>query len=192
MGELDPRVARTRRKVLGAALDVLREEGWAALTQARVAERADVGRAPVYRHWPDVRDLLFDALFEADLTHHIDPTGDLERDLIDELLAFKRSMTNGSTGRVMTAVIDRAEWDGDIAAIRRRLTANGTGVLVHILRTARERGDLPCAGDDQLLVAQLVGPLTFRRFFTGQPITKTFVTDVVVEVLRAARAGVSG
>lgn len=97
-------------------------------------------------------------------------------------------MTIGQSGRIMTALIDRAEWDDDIAAIRRRLAANGTSVLQRILRAARERGDLPSTGDDQLLITQLVGPLTFRRFFTGRPVTKRFVTDVVDQVLRAARA----
>lgn len=188
MRDLDPRVVQTRRNVLAAALDILRGEGWDALTQTRVAERAGVGRATVYRHWPNVSDLLFDALSEAELKDHTVPTGDLQRDLIDELLAFRKSMGNGQTGRIITALIDRAEWDDDLAAIRRRLATNGTSVLRHILRTARERGELPSTGDDQLLITQLVGPLTFRRFFTGRPVTKRFVTDVVDHVLRAARA----
>lgn len=188
MGRLDPRVERTRRSVLAAALEVLRGEGWDALNQERVARGAGVSRATVYRHWPNVGDLLLDALSEAELEDHTVPTGDLQRDLIDELLAFRRSMSNDQTGRIMTALIDRAEWDDDIAAIRQRLAANGTSVLLRILRTARDRGDLPSTGDDQLLIAQLVGPLTFRRFFTGRPITKRFITDVVDHVLCAARA----
>jgi AcrR family transcriptional regulator len=192
MGDLDPRVERTRRIVLAAALDILRDEGWDALTQTRAAERAGVGRATVYRHWPHVSDLLFDALSEAELKDHTVPTGDLQRDLIKELLAFKRSMANDQSGRIVTALIDRAEWDDDLAAIRRRLAANATSVLQRILRTARERGDLPSAGDDQLLITQLVGPLTFRRFFTGRPVTNRFVTDIVDQVLRTARDNVPG
>lgn len=187
MGDLDPRVERTRKDVLTAALDVLHEEGWDALTQARVAERAGVGRATVYRHWPDVGDLLFDALSAAELEDHTVPTGDLRNDLIDELQAFRRSMTKGQTGRIMTALIDRAEWDEDIARIRRRLAESGTSVLQGILRAAREQGDLPAAGDDQLLIAQLVGPLTFRRFMTGDPIGKRFIADVVDQALAATR-----
>lgn len=186
MEDLDPRVERTHRNVLAAALDILHQEGWDALTQARVAESAGVGRATVYRHWPNVSDLLFDALSEAELKDHSVPTGDLQRDLIHELLAFKKSMTKGQTGRIVTALIDRAEWDDDVAAIRRRLVAKGTSVLQHILRAARERGELPSSSDNQLLIAQLLGPLTFRRFFTGQPITTRFITDVVDQVLHSA------
>lgn len=186
MDDLDPRMERTRRSVLTAALDILHQEGWDALTQARVAESAGVGRATVYRHWPRVSDLLFDTLSEAELKKHTIPTDDLRHDLINELLTFKKSMTKGQTGRIMTALIDRAEWDSDIAAVRRRLVAKGTSLLEQILQKARDRGELPHSGDNQLLIAQLVGPLTFRRFFTGQPITTRFVTDVVNQVLRSA------
>ena len=187
MEDRDPRVVRTRQSALVAVLDIVRDEGFGALTQARVAERAGIGRATVYRHWPDVRDLLFDALSETELADHAAPTGDVRRDLIDELLAFKRSMTTGDTGRVMTAVIDRAEWDADMAAIRRRLTASGTSVLRDIIRRGRASGDLPRANEQQL-VASLVGPLLFRRFFSGQPITRPFVAEVVDQALHAARA----
>jgi AcrR family transcriptional regulator len=183
----DARVARTRRTALAAVLDVVRDEGLGALTQARVAERAGIGRATVYRHWPNVRDLLFDALSEAELTDHAVPTGDVRRDLIDELLAFKRSMTKSDIGRVMTAVIDQAEWDADMAAIRCRLTASGTSVLRNIIRRGRASGDLPVANEQQL-VARLVGPLVFRRFFSGEPITRPFVAEVVDQALTGARS----
>ncbi len=190
MRELDPRVERTRRNALAAALAVLQEEGWDALTQATVAERTGIGRATVYRHWPKVSELLLDALSEAELNDHSRPSGDLRIDLVSELLAFRRARTKGQNGRIMTGLIDRAEWDPEIGIIRRRLAGRGTGVLQGILRSARHRGELPGAADDQLLIAQLVGPLTFRRFFTGQPITAGFVGEVVDQVLATARATV--
>ncbi len=190
MEDLDPRVERTRRTVLVAALGILHNEGWDALTQARVAEISGVGRATVYRHWPTLSDLLFDALSEAKLNNHTVATGDLQHDLIQELLAFKKSMTKGQTGRIMTALIDRAEWDNGIAVIRQRLADNGTSVLQDILQAARERGELPTTGDNQLLITQLVGPLVFRRFFTGQPITTRFITDIVDQVLRSVRTDI--
>ncbi|MHB1130190.1 MAG: TetR/AcrR family transcriptional regulator [Ilumatobacteraceae bacterium] len=191
MNDMDPRMERTRRRVLTAALDILHQEGWDALTQARVAECAGVGRATVYRHWPLLSDLLFDTLSEAELKKHTIPTGDLQRDLINELLTFKKSMAKGQTGRIMTALIDRAEWDSDIAAVRGQLVARGTSLLEQILQEACDRGELPHSTDIQLLITQLVGPLTFRRFFTGQPITTRFVTEVVDGVLGSAHTNSS-
>jgi AcrR family transcriptional regulator len=53
---VDPRVVRTRLAVLEAATMLLRTEGPGAVTHARVAEAAGVGRATIYRHWPDQGD----------------------------------------------------------------------------------------------------------------------------------------
>lgn len=184
MDGTDPRKERTRQKVLAAALDLLHEEGWEGLNRTRVAERASVGRATVYRHWPDAGDLLFDTLAAAKLQDHSVPTGDLRRDLVNELLAFRKAMDKNRFGRIMTALIDRAEWDEQLATIRRRVAASGTSVLSQIITTARASGQLPPTGDDQLLIAQLVGPISFLRFHTGKPITKRFITDIVHHALK--------
>lgn len=178
-------MARTRQKVLDAALDLLHEEGWDGLNQTRVAARAGVGRATVYRHWPDAGELLFDTLDTAKLQDHSVPTGDLRQDLINELLAFNRALAKDRFGRIMAALIDRSEWDDQLAVVRRRVTASGASVLSQIIARARAAGQLPKTGDDQLLIAQLAGPISFRRFHAGRRVTRPFVVDVVDHALAA-------
>jgi AcrR family transcriptional regulator len=78
----DPRVARTRDAVVAAVRDLVQAAGIEAVTHQRVAEVAGVGRASVYRHWPDRTHLLLDAL--ADLpaeTGDWSSSGDLAADL---------------------------------------------------------------------------------------------------------------
>jgi AcrR family transcriptional regulator len=59
---IDARVVRTRALVQEAVLDLFEREGAGALTHQRVAERAGVSRATVYRHWPHPIDLVVEAL----------------------------------------------------------------------------------------------------------------------------------
>src|ERR1700678_3333305 len=54
--------ARTRDAVHEALRSLFAEEGPAALTHQRVAQRAEVGRATIYRHWPRPVDLVIEAL----------------------------------------------------------------------------------------------------------------------------------
>jgi AcrR family transcriptional regulator len=78
---VSPRVERSRRRALWAGREILLNEGWDALTQRRVAEVAGIGRATVYRHWPDRISLLVDVCTtEANRVHTV-PTGDLRHDL---------------------------------------------------------------------------------------------------------------
>ena len=63
----DARIAaRTRAAVHEALRSLFAEEGPAALTHQRVAQRAEVGRATIYRHWPRPVDLVTEALTVID------------------------------------------------------------------------------------------------------------------------------
>ena len=54
----DARVVRTRNDVSRAALHVLTEQGWDAVTHAHLARTAGYSRATLYKHWPTRTDLI--------------------------------------------------------------------------------------------------------------------------------------
>ena len=54
----DRRVARTRRSLQRALVELILEKGFDALSVAEICERADVGRTTFYAHYADKSDLL--------------------------------------------------------------------------------------------------------------------------------------
>ncbi|MEU6371526.1 TetR/AcrR family transcriptional regulator [Streptomyces sp. NPDC046909] len=61
----DLRARRSGVAALAAATELLLEGSPESVTHASVAARAGVGRATVYRHWPDLESLLLDTLAGA-------------------------------------------------------------------------------------------------------------------------------
>ncbi|MEV0838208.1 TetR/AcrR family transcriptional regulator [Actinocatenispora sera] len=57
-----PRDERARKAILGAARDLLIEDGYAALTVEGIARRAGVGRQTVYRWWQGKADVALEAM----------------------------------------------------------------------------------------------------------------------------------
>lgn len=57
-----------RDRMVGAALELLHEGGWAAATTAAVAERAGAGKMSLYRHFDGRDELVAAALEEFDRT----------------------------------------------------------------------------------------------------------------------------
>jgi AcrR family transcriptional regulator len=57
-----PRSEQADRAIIDAALSLFAEEGADGLCIERVAARAGVGKATIYRRWPGKEDLLVDAL----------------------------------------------------------------------------------------------------------------------------------
>ncbi|MET0580210.1 MAG: helix-turn-helix domain-containing protein, partial [Ilumatobacteraceae bacterium] len=60
--EQDPRVARSRTKMLAAATELLVEDGPRGVTVDAVAERSGVAKSTLYRHWSSVHELLVDVM----------------------------------------------------------------------------------------------------------------------------------
>src|SRR4030095_12401343 len=56
-----PRSERAERAIIEATLDLLAEVGIAALSIEQVAARAGVGKATIYRRWPNKEALIIDA-----------------------------------------------------------------------------------------------------------------------------------
>lgn len=83
-GTSDPRPARSRARLLEAAVTLLRAGGPSAVTVDAVTRTANVARATLYRHFPSGNDLLaaaFNSLIPAS------PTPPAEGSLRDRLVA---------------------------------------------------------------------------------------------------------
>ncbi len=129
----DARVLRTRHDVLRAAIDVLVEEGWDAVTQPRVARAAGYAKATVYAHWPDRIDLLRDAFARYGEMPHHEPTGDLRTDLVGELVSFRSAMQEHRLDRALAVLADRAASVPEMVPVRDAFVAEGEGPLRALL-----------------------------------------------------------
>lgn len=181
----DPRVHRTRAAALSAAREVLIEEGWEAVTHARVAERAGVARATMYRRWPDRAALLQDTLATEVIIQHAIPSGDLRLDLVHELGAFRDRLADDAWTPILTALIDRSEWDPDIMKVKRSLVRLHLHSLRALIEDASIADVLPGLLDPDFGVAQLIGPLLYLRVISSEALSRAMVEKLVDDFLRA-------
>src|SRR5262244_3220874 len=85
-----PRSEQADQAIIDAALSLFAESGPEGLCIERVAARAGVGKATIYRRWPGKEDLLLDALaaLRAPLPN---PKGESVRDDLAALLDAMRA-----------------------------------------------------------------------------------------------------
>lgn len=183
---------RTRAACLEASFEILLTEGWDAVTQNRVAERAGVGRATVYRHWSDRESLLRDAIgsLSDGITLQIVRTGQVEADLRQLLALIARNLEGPGLGTLLGALMERSERDPLLHAIKVSILRESLGVLDAILEVGRSDGQLDVATDSSRAMAELIGPLLYRRFLSGEPLDADLVDEVVEHFLRAHRRDV--
>lgn len=175
----DPRIAKSRSAVLAAAQALLREEGPAAVTHQRVAARAGVGRATVYRHWRQPELLLQDAIAQVDLPYFDDFGGDLHHWLRRELRRLANELTLPAVARVSATLVQSAQYD---AVARRQLDDQLELISERLkvaLAVAGRRGGVDAEVDPGELSAHLVGPLVYRTIMQGATVSDAFIDRIL-------------
>lgn len=177
--EDDPRVVRTRRAVREAVRSLVQRAGFEAVSHQQVAEEAGIGRATVYRHWPNRTDLLLDALAEVEAPREWQSSGDLATDLARELERLQRTLGGSPLVPELVALIGRAEWDPELRETKTELLASGTAGLRRTLEAAIERRELPADLELDTTIARLAGPLFYRRVLAHAPLEDAFVAQII-------------
>lgn len=177
----DPRARRSRAAALAAAAELLVEGGPGRITHAAVAERAEVGRATVYRHWPDLQSLLLETLTSA--AHPILTLDD--GPVRDQLVAHMQQQTDWLNqpiaASVIATVIERSERDPEVRRLRDEMFGRADEELADRLAAAVARGELRAGIEEHSrdLVCRILGPLLFQRCMLGAHLDKDAVANVV-------------
>lgn len=178
-----PSVRRTRALALETSLRLMIEEGAGAVTHQRVAREAGLGRATMYRHWATPEDLLFDTLAQVATRFEPAGTGPLRDELVTELVRNVADLNEPFLKVAFTTIIARAVQDPAAAELRDRLVGNLANGIRLSVEAATARGELRGGLDADRLVAQVMGPLIYRRFIEDRTVSKGFVTKVVDDAL---------
>lgn len=193
----DPRVERTRALALQAAHELFREGGWDAVTHVAVSQRSGIGRTTLYRHWPDATSLLREVVALRFGGARPSFSGEVRHDLLAALEQLRRNLLDPAVERAMLTVMERAAVDPTYAELRAAITRDCATPVTTIVRAASADGGLRGGMDPEEALAELAGPLVFRRLFLRDALPRAFVERVVDDFLAAHAAvgrttGVSG
>jgi hypothetical protein len=82
---------------------------------------------------------------------------------------------------VLPSIIDAAERDPNIASMYSELQEEYSSVFRDLLSEAVDNGRLPKNTDVSVLIALLVGPLFYRRWFSREVVSDAFAEQVVAQ-----------
>jgi AcrR family transcriptional regulator len=149
-----------------------------------IAVRAAIGRATLYRRWPNKTALLrFCADQLADVSEPAD-TGDLRKDLLTvfEPLA-ELSYGDGPLALLTPTFIAEAAHDGQMRMfLADNVVSHRSGALA-ALRRARQRGELRPGVNINLTVEMIAGALSDRAYLLGKPVTSAYVRSVIDQAI---------
>ncbi|MFJ8209101.1 TetR/AcrR family transcriptional regulator [Streptomyces sp. NPDC096033] len=157
--------------VLTAAIELVEELGYQAVTIERIAARADVAKSTVYRWWKSKAVLVMDAYRTAVEQRMPEPdTGSLA----DDLTAFATALY-GVSGhplrmRTLRGLMAEAQLDPAFAEHFREWVESRRAVVLALLTRGAQRGELPPTADLEAATDHLFGLFWYRLLVGHQPL----------------------
>jgi AcrR family transcriptional regulator len=175
---VDRRVSRSKQVVLAATFELLSETGLAGVSVDAVAERSGVAKTTIYRHWPSRSALLLDACGRMGTPREPPNTGSLKGDLAALMSDLGSRLKTARFAATLPSVIDAAERDPEIAKMHAKLHAGLISAFRSVIERGQRNGELPRLRESSAIVAALLGPLFYRRWFSREPLDARFIKSV--------------
>ena len=162
-GAVEAHKARYRDRIIDAAVDLASTEGGARVTMARLAEKAGIGRATLYKYFPDVEQALL-AHVEREIDRCVDvlaeaagrPAGN-GLDRLHACIAALADYFSSRQHRVSWAGLDRADLSAAANGVVTMQMARLQQPVVEVFGAAVDDGSVRAELDPALH-----GPLVFK------------------------------
>jgi len=183
-----PRSEQARIAILRSTLKTLAKTGFANFTIEDVAGRAAVGKATVYRWWPNKGALIADAFASSTTSRLRFPdTGSVYTDMSQQMRQLIK-VFQSPRGRIVSAILAAGQSDKDlIAAFRDRFLWPRRREAYATLHRAIRRGELRKDADLDLILDSLYGPIYMRFLIQHDRLSPGFVDHLCALVLAGAR-----
>jgi AcrR family transcriptional regulator len=182
-----PRSEAARRAILRSTLRLLRTVGFAELSIEAIAADANVGKATVYRWWPNKGALVVDAFSSSVRKQLLFPdTGSVYSDMSLQMSHLVQLMLSRQ-GRIVAALIGGGQTDPElIDAFRERFVRPRRMEAYQTLRKGIDRGELPGDADLDLILDSLYGAIYMRFLIWKAGLNDAFIEDICQMVLDGA------
>lgn len=158
----DPRIARSRARLLAAATELLVESGPAAVTVDAIAERSGVAKSTLYRHWSSRAELMLDVMrHNVPVVPPPDLSGGFESALRSLLRGVAAGLASHDWARILPALIALKHDDDEIGELVEADLDARVAELTQVLELGVAEGRPLARLEPRFVVNLLVGPLVF-------------------------------
>jgi hypothetical protein len=133
--------------------------------------------------------LLVDACSRLASKPEVPDTGSLKGDVTMLATRLAEQLQTARWPTILPSMLDAAERDPEIAKMYARLRAGFSSPYGPVIARAKQRGEVAPRQDASEVVAAIVGPLFYRRWFSREPLDKKFVKAVINAALARLKPG---
>src|SRR6266705_5646210 len=174
-----PRSEKARKAVLRSTLVLLKRVGFNDLRMESVAARAGVGKATVYRWWPNKAEHVIAAVCSAVEKELRFPSTGPVLESIHKQMRRWAVIFRSPLGQVVATVIGAGQSDPEILQAFRSHWVEPRRVEARkLLQQSIKKGEIRADLDPDTVLDMLYGPLYLRLLLKHAPLDENFVDTV--------------
>jgi AcrR family transcriptional regulator len=152
--------------ILQATVRLLKEQGYARMSIAGVAEEAGVGRPAIYRRYKDKADLVSSAIAFMRTRVPAPDTGSTRDDLLQHLEQARRLYDMSLAG---TLLVEQDLHPELLDRFRQRMLHPHREQVAAALQRGKDRGEVRADLDLDIAAQLLMGPFLYHALVAGRP-----------------------
>lgn len=171
-----PRAESATPQILKAALDLVLREGFRQVTIESIAAKAGVGKATVYRRWPNKAAVMMDAFIESIGPQLIYPETTDARESIRLHMRSLAQVFRGRSGRLLRILLGEIQFDEELrCAFRERWVAPRRSTARAWLLKGIQSGELAPYTDPNVLLDLIYSSIYYTLIIGESDLNDEFV-----------------
>ena len=178
-----PRSEQAEQAIIEATLDLFAEQGFEGVCVEAVAARAGVGKATIYRRWPNKEELLLAALGSMKSPFH-EPTGSVRDDLVAQLTVMCADRANPRKARRYALLLGEGQkYPRLMARYKETVVGPRHDAIRDVIRRGIATGELRADTDVEIALLALTGTVMAKEKAADGSLNGEFAAHIVDELL---------
>lgn len=174
-----PRNGALDGAILHAAVDLVLEKGFKALSMDAIAARSKAGRMTIYRRWPNKAAIIMDAFVSRVDPGTLFKPGPSYLETIRMQMRKMAKVFRGRDGVLMRALLAEAQFDPQLSqALRDRWTMPRRQMATAYFKEGIRRGILRADIDPAAMIDVLYAPIYYRLQMGTGPLSDAYIDEI--------------
>ena len=178
-----PRSEQAEQAIIEATLDLFAEQGFEGVCVEAVAARAGVGKATIYRRWPNKEELLLAALGSMK-SPFPEPTGSVRDDLVAQLTVMCADRADPRKARRYALLLGEGQkYPRLMARYKETVIGPRHEAIRDVIRNGIATGELRADTDVEIALLALTGTVMAKEKAADGSLNSEFAARIVDELL---------
>lgn len=177
-----PRSEQAEQAIIEATLDLFAEQGFEGVCVEAVASRAGVGKATIYRRWPNKEELLLAALSSMK-SPFPEPTGNVRDDLVAQMTVMCEDRADPRKARRYALLLGEGQkYPRLMQRYKETVVGPRHDAMREVIRRGIAAGELRADTDVEIALLALTGTVLAKEKAADGSLNGEFAARIVDEL----------